>query len=329
MTDPIETSDTPPALPAMEDITHAGFAAIIGAPNAGKSTLVNHLVGTKVAIVTHKVQTTRFPVRGVAHHNTTQIVLVDTPGIFRAKKRLDRAMVKAAWSRADEADTVIHLIDASAWVAEKAGQASQAERLSVEDDRRVIETLKDQGAKVFLALNKIDLFPHEHILPLMSELSDMGVYSEIFMISALNGDGIDKLLPSVAAQMPAGPALYPPEQTADLPMRLLAAEVTREKLMLRLHQELPYQLMVDTESWEPFENGSVRIRQAVIIAREQHKGMVLGKGGQSIKAIGKAAREELKDMLGQDVHLILFVKVDPKWMDRREAYATVGLEFDA
>lgn len=317
------------ALPNISDITHAGFAAIIGAPNAGKSTLTNHLVGTKVAIVTHKVQTTRFPVRGVAHHESAQIVLVDTPGIFRAKKRLDRAMVKAAWSGAEEADAVVHLIDASAWVADKSGDATGAQKLSVEDDRRVMETLKENDQKVFLALNKIDLFPHEEVLPIMAELSGAGVYEDIFMISALNGDGIVPLLSKLAERMPEGPALYPPEQTADLPMRLLAAEVTREKLMLRLHQELPYQLMVDTESWEPFDDGSVRIRQAVIIAREQHKGMVLGKGGSAIKAIGKAAREDLTEMLGQTVHLILFVKVDPKWMERREAYASVGLEFDA
>lgn len=323
MTDPTAASD-----PAIEDITHAGFTAIIGAPNAGKSTLVNHLVGTKIAIVTHKVQTTRFPVRGVAHFDSAQIVLVDTPGIFRAKKRLDRAMVKAAWAGADEADAVVHLIDASAWVAVAEEKASGAEKLSVEDDRRVMETLKESGRKVLLALNKIDLFPHEQVLPIMAELNEAGVYDEIFMLSALNGDGVDRLAAALAARMPEGPAMYPPDQTADLPMRLLAAEVTREKLMLRLHQELPYQLMVETESWEPFDNGSVRIRQAVIIAREQHKGMVLGKGGASIKAIGKAAREDLTEMLGQTVHLILFVKVDPKWMERREAYTAFGLEFD-
>lgn len=322
-------TETTPNLPDASDITHAGFTAIIGAPNAGKSTLTNHLVGTKVAIVTHKVQTTRFPIRGVAHHGASQIVLVDTPGIFRAKKRLDRAMVKAAWSGAEEADAIVHLIDASAWVAVQADEASRAQILSVEDDRRVMETLKANGQRALLALNKIDLFPHEKVLPIMSELNEAEVYEEIFMISALNGDGIAPLLEKLAKKMPAGPALYPPEQTADLPMRLLAAEVTREKLMLRLHQELPYQLMVETESWEPFENGAVRIRQAVIIAAEQHKGMVLGKGGNAIKAIGKAAREELTEMLGRTVHLILFVKVDPKWMERREAYASVGLEFDA
>ena len=322
-------SDTDLTLPTEADITHAGFAAIIGAPNAGKSTLTNHLVGTKVAIVTHKVQTTRFPIRGVAHEGTSQIVLVDMPGIFRAKKRLDRAMVKAAWSGAEEADAVVHLIDASAWVAVQNDEATGAQKLSVEDDRRVMETLKETGQKAFLALNKIDLFPHDKVLPIMAELNEAGVYDDIFMISALNGDGIAPLLSKLASRMPEGTALYPPEQTADLPMRLLAAEVTREKLMLRLHQELPYQLMVETESWEPFDNGSVRIRQAVIIAREQHKGMVLGKGGSAIKAIGKAAREELTEMLGQTVHLILFVKVDPKWMERREAYQSVGLEFDA
>lgn len=316
-------------LPEEADITHAGFAAIIGAPNAGKSTLTNHLVGTKVAIVTHKVQTTRFPIRGVAHHDRAQIILVDTPGIFRARKRLDRAMVKAAWAGAEDANAIIHLIDASAWVAEQDGSATGAQKLSVEDDRRVIETLKENGQTAFLALNKIDLFAHEKVLPIMAELSSVGVYDEIFMISALNGDGVAPLLSSLAERMPEGPALYPPEQTADLPMRLLAAEVTREKLMLRLHQELPYQLMVETETWEPFDNGSIKIRQAVIIARDQHKGMVLGKGGNTIKAIGKAAREDLSEMLGQTVHLFLFVKVDPKWMERREAYQSVGLEFDA
>lgn len=321
-------SDTEPTLPDAADITHAGFAAIIGAPNAGKSTLTNLLVGTKVAIVTHKVQTTRFPIRGVAHHDAAQIVLVDTPGIFRAKKRLDRAMVKAAWSGAEEADSVVHLVDASAWVAVQAEEANSAQKLSVEDDKRVMQTLKENGQKAYLALNKIDLFPHDQVLPIMAEMNAENVYEEIFMISALNGDGVPPLLTKLASKMPQGPALYPPEQTADLPMRLLAAEVTREKLMLRLHQELPYQLMVETETWEPFDNGSVRIRQAIIIAREQHKGMVLGKAGSAIKAIGKASREDLEEMLGQKVHLFLFVKVDPKWMERREAYQSVGLEFD-
>ena len=309
-------------------ITRAGFAAIIGAPNAGKSTLTNRLVGVKVAIVTHKVQTTRFPVRGVAHHDGAQIVLVDTPGIFRAKKRLDRAMVKSAWSGAEDADAIIHLIDASSWVADKTGNLTGAQKKSLEDDRRIIDTLKETGKTALLALNKIDLFPHEQILPIIAELSEAGVYEEIFMISAENGDGVDRLVTELAKRMPEGPAMYPPDQTADLPMRLLAAEVTREKLMLRLHQELPYELTVETESWEDYKNGDVKISQVVIVARDGHKGIVLGKGGQTLKAVGKLAREELSDMLGRKVHLFLFVKVDPKWQERRENYAGRGLEFD-
>ncbi|MEL6828833.1 MAG: GTPase Era [Pseudomonadota bacterium] len=318
-------NDIPPA----SEIRRAGFVAILGAPNAGKSTLVNQLVGTKVAIVTHKVQTTRFPVRGVAQIGDAQLILVDTPGIFKANKRLDRAMVKSAWSGAEDADAIVHLIDAAAWIAEREGNASASQKNSVADDQQVMETLKRFGQKVFLALNKIDQFPHSEILPLMAGFSEAGLYAEIFMISALNGDGLDKLGAALAQEVPESGALFPPDQTADLPMRLLASEITREKLMLRLHQELPYQLMVETESWEPFDDGSVRIRQAVIVARDTHKGIVVGKGGQAIKAIGQSAREELTELLGQKVHLILFVKVDPKWQERRDAYTLFGLEFDA
>lgn len=310
------------------DINRAGFAAIIGAPNAGKSTLTNRLVGAKVAIVTHKVQTTRFPVRGVAQHGDVQIVLVDTPGIFAAKRRLDRAMVKAAWGGAADADAVVHLIDASAWVAEREDSMTGAQRKSVEDDRRVITQLQEHGKTAMLALNKIDLFPHEEVLPIMAELTETGVYDEIFMISAENGDGVQALVETLAARMPEGPALYPPEQTADLPMRLLAAEVTREKLMLRLHQELPYQLMVETESWEEKDDGSVRIQQVVVVGREGHKAMVLGKGGKVIKDVGAAARRDLMEMLDRKVHLFIFVKVDEKWQEKRESYQGLGLEFD-
>ncbi|MCA8901769.1 MAG: GTPase Era [Hyphomonas sp.] len=311
------------------EITHAGFCAIIGAPNAGKSTLTNALVGTKVAIVTHKVQTTRFPVRGVAQAGRTQIVLVDTPGIFAAKRRLDRAMVKAAWSGAEEADAIVHLVDAASWVAESRGKASAAQRHSIEDDRRVVAQIKASGRKALLALNKIDLFPHDQVLPIIAELNAEGVYDEVFMISADNGDGVEELEKAIAARMPEGPALYPPDQVADLPMRLLAAEVTREKLMLRLHQELPYQLMVETESWEERKDGSVKVQQAVIVGRENHKSMVLGKGGATIKDIGRKAREELSEMLGRPVHLFLFVKVDERWQERRESYQGLGLEFDS
>ncbi len=311
-----------------EDIKRAGFVAIIGAPNAGKSTLTNALVGTKVAIVTHKVQTTRFPVRGVAHSNDAQIVIVDTPGIFSARRRLDRAMVKAAWSGAADADAVVHLIDAAAWIAEKAGEASPAQRRSVEDDEKVIETLKRTEQKALLALNKIDLFPHDQILPLISQFSAMDAYEEVFMISAENGDGVDRLLISLAGRMPEGGAMFPPEQSADIPMRLLAAEITREKLMLRLHEELPYQLTVETEGWEDFRNGDVKIQQAVIVGRETHKAMVLGKNGQTVKAVSRAARQELSQLLDRKVHLFLFVKVDEKWQERRESYSNLGLEFD-
>jgi GTPase len=310
------------------EINRAGFAAIIGAPNAGKSTLTNRLVGAKVAIVTHKVQTTRFPVRGVAQVGDTQIVLVDTPGIFVAKRRLDRAMVKAAWSGAADADAIVHLVDSSAWVADRAGAATGAQKMSIADDRRVIAQLKLTGKRAFLALNKIDLFPHDQVLPVMSELSDSGVYDEIFMISAENGDGVDRLAAAIADRMPAGTALFPPDQTADLPMRLLAAEVTREKLLLRMHQELPYQLMVETESWEERKDGSVRIQQVIIVGREGHKAMVLGKNGASIKEIGRMARKELMEMLDRPVHLFLFVKVDEKWQERRDSYSGIGLEFD-
>ena len=312
----------------VEDIKRAGFVAIIGAPNAGKSTLTNSMVGTKVAIVTHKVQTTRFPVRGVAQFEDAQIVIVDTPGIFNAKKRLDRAMVKSAWTGADDADAVVHLIDAAAWIADSKGKAAPAQTRSVEDDKAVIAAIRKHDRKVMLALNKIDLFPHEEVLPLISHFSEEGVYSDIFMISAENGDGVERLLSHIANLMPEGPAMFPVDQAADIPVRLLAAEITREKLMLRLHEELPYQLTVETETWEDFKNGDVRIEQAVIVGRESHKSRVLGKRGQTVKWVSRAAREELSDLLGRRVHLFLFVKVDEKWQERRESYSSLGLEFD-
>ncbi|MEM7661792.1 MAG: GTPase Era [Pseudomonadota bacterium] len=311
------------------DIRRAGLAAIIGAPNAGKSTLTNAMVGGKVSIVTHKVQTTRFPLRGVAIHGDAQIVLIDTPGIFRAKRRLDRAMVKAAWAGTGDADAIMHMIDASSWVAERRGdELTPAQTLSLEDDRRVIASLKEADRQVLLVLNKIDLFPHEETLPLIAALQAEGVYEEIFIVSALNGDGVDTLMDAVAARMPLGTPLYPVDQSADIPMRVLAAEITREKLMLRLHQELPYQLMVETESWKELKDGSVRIEQAVIVGRTSHKAMALGKGGQTIKAVGAAAREELSALLDRKVHLFLFVKVDEKWQEKRERYVDFGLEFD-
>lgn len=309
--------------------TRAGFVAVIGAPNAGKSTLVNRLVGAKVAIVTHKVQTTRFPVRGVAMHSDTQMVLLDTPGIFKTRRKLDRAMVRAALAGAEDADTILHVIDASGWVAKaQKRQLTGAQKRSIEDDERVIRDLKELGRKAILALNKIDEFDHSEVLPVIQQFNAEGIYSDIFPISAANGDGVKALADLVASTMPEGPYLYDPEQTADLPMRVLASEVTREKLMLRLHEELPYQLTVETEEWEEKKDGSVRIQQAIIVGRDSHKGMVLGKGGATVKLIGKMAREELSELLDRKVHLFLFVKVDEKWAEKRDSYEPFGLDFD-
>lgn len=309
--------------------TKAGFVAVIGAPNAGKSTLVNRMVGSKVAIVTQKVQTTRFPVRGIAMRDNAQMVLVDTPGIFRTRRRLDRAMVKAALAGAEDADAILHVIDATGWVAEKLKRPmTGAQKKSMEDDKRVMNDLKELGRKATLALNKIDEFDHLEILPVIQELSGMKIYDEIYPISAANGDGVEPMADHLASLLPASPYLYDPEQTADLPLRLLAAEITREKLMLRLHEELPYQLMVDTESWDERKDGSVRIQQAVIVGRENHKGMVLGKQGASIKEIGKRAREELEVLLNRKVHLFLFVKVDERWEEKKDSYTPFGLDFD-
>lgn len=308
------------------EIRRAGFAAIIGAPNAGKSTLVNTLVGTKVAIVTHKVQTTRFPVRGIAHYGDAQIVLVDTPGVFDAKSRLDRAMVQSAWAGADEADCRVHLVDASSWISQSPTSKQQK---SMEDDQRVTEALAERGKTAILALNKMDLFDHSEVLAVIARFNASDVYEETVPISAENGEGVQRLSALIAEQMPEGPPLYPKDQTADLPLRLLAAELTREKLMLRLHQELPYQLTVETETWENRADGSIRVQQVIIVGRESHKSMVLGKGGKVIREIGQSSREALTEMIGQKIHLFLFVKVDARWQEKRERYEGLGLDFDA
>ncbi len=303
----------------MTDEKRAGFAAIIGAPNAGKSTLVNQLVGTKVTIVTHKVQTTRFPVRGVMMHKSSQIVLVDTPGIFAPRRRLDRAMVKSAWDGATDADAVVHLVDARHWT----GQGDKSE------DEAIIARLKDLGARAILALNKIDLVDRASLLAATKALFDTGVYSDVLMISGLNGDGVEQLADLLAARMPVGPYLFPEDQAADIPSRLIAAEVTREKLMLRLHQEIPYQLTVETENWEQHGNGSLKIDQMIHVAREGHRAIILGKGGQTIKDIGTASRKELSEIFGKPVHLFLRVKVSERWQDNRERFSAIGLDFDA
>ena len=306
----------------------AGFAAIIGAPNAGKSTLVNRLTGTKVSIVTQKVQTTRFPVRGIALNGDAQIVLVDTPGIFSPRRRLDRAMVASAWGGADEADAVVHLVDAASHIAAQGRDGTAADRRSAEDTETIISALQQSGKKVILALNKIDGMRRDTLLALSQQLFETGVYSEVFMISALSGDGVDDLKARLAEMMPEGPWLYPEDQSADVPMRVLAAEITREKVYLRVHEELPYSAAVETTAFEDRPDGSARIEQTIYVERDSQRPIVLGKGGQTLKWIGQKAREELTELLDRPVHLFLTVKVDPKWQDSRALYAQFGLDYD-
>lgn len=294
-------------------ISRCGFVAIIGAPNAGKSTLLNQLVGSKVAIVTHKVQTTRARIRGIAMEGDTQIVFVDTPGIFKPKRRLDRAMVEAAWGGAGDADLIILMVD--------------MESGREEDLTRIVDGLKSQGRKAILVLNKVDACPREKLLKTAAALNETGIFTETFMISALKGDGVADLKKYIAGLMPPGPWHYPEDQAADVPLRSLAAEVTREKLFLRLHDELPYSLTVETESWEQKKDGSIRISQVIFVERDSQKKIALGKGGQTIKTVGQLAREELEEMLGCRVHLFLFVKVRENWSDDRERYREMGLDF--
>ncbi|MBL8555960.1 MAG: GTPase Era [Phenylobacterium sp.] len=302
----------------------AGFAAIIGAPNAGKSTLTNRLVGAKVSIVTQKVQTTRFPVRGVAIEGDAQIVLVDTPGIFAPRRRLDRAMVRAAWGGAEDADAVVHLVDVPAQLHD-----SPADRKAQADVEAIVGGLGTAGRKAILALNKIDGVKREDLLGVSQTLFETGVYDEVFMISAKTGSGVDDLKGRLAALMPEGPWLYPEDQTADLPARLLAAEITREKLYLRVHEELPYSAAVETTAFEERNDGSVRIEQTIYVERESQRPIILGKGGQTLKWIGQKAREELTELLDRRVHLFLHVTVDERWADKREFYGSVGLDFDS
>ena len=293
-----------------------GFAVILGAPNAGKSTLVNALTGAKVSIVTHKVQTTRFRIRGIFLEGDSQIVLVDTPGIFRPKRRLERAMVEAAWGGAADADVVAVIFDAS--------------RREIDPDTRlIVEGLKAQGRSAVLVLNKIDSVKRERLLGLAQAFQEEGIFSDTFMISAKTGDGLAELRRHLAGAMPEGPWHYPEDQLTDLPLRLIAAEVTREQLFLRLHQELPYALTVETESWEDFEDGSVRIEQTVYVQRETHKGICLGKGGKTIRMVRETAQAELQDMLERPVHLFLHVKVRERWVEDPERYRLWGLDFQA
>ena len=308
--------------------TRAGFAAIIGAPNAGKSTLTNRLVGAKVSIVTQKVQTTRFPVRGVAMAGEAQIVLVDTPGIFEPRRRLDRAMVRAAWGGAEDADTIVHLVDSVAELAAATKEGRPADRKAAHDVESIVTGLKASGKQATLALNKIDGMRRDTLLGLSQRLFETGVYSEVFMISAADGSGVDDLKARLATLMPEGPWLYPEDQTADLPARLLAAEITREKIYLRLHEELPYAAAVESTKFEEHKDGGVRIEQTIYVERESQRPIVLGKGGQTLKWIGQKAREELTQLLDRPVHLFLHVVVDERWADKRAFYGDVGLDFD-
>lgn len=293
--------------------TRCGFAAILGAPNVGKSTLVNRLVGSKVSIVSPKVQTTRGRVLGIVIKGDAQLVLVDTPGIFRPRRRLDRAMVAAAWDGAADADAIVLLVDALRGVdADTAG---------------IVDRLHERGRAAILALNKVDTVDKPKLLALAAELTAGGVFSETFMISALTGDGIDDLLDRLVAALPPGPWLFPEDQISDMPLRLLAAEITREKIYLQLHQELPYASAVETEAWTEREDGGVRIDQVIYVERPNQKGIVLGKGGSRIKAIGQAARLELEALLERRVHLFLYVKVR-EWADDPERYRDLGLDFD-
>ncbi|WJY22843.1 GTPase Era [Fontisubflavum oceani] len=293
----------------------AGFVALIGEPNAGKSTLLNRMVGAKVSIVTHKVQTTRARIRGVAMAGESQIVFVDTPGLFRPRRRLDRAMVAAAWSGAADADVVVLLIE--------------AHRGLTDGVQAILDGLSEraEGRRVALAINKIDRVKAEVLLALTEKMNAAFAFEKTFLISAEKGHGVEDLREWLAEVVPEGPWLYPEDQIADLPMRMIAAEMTREKLTLRLHQELPYQLTVETESWEERKDGSARIEQIIYVARDGHKGIVLGNKGETIKSVSKAAREELEEFLGRRVHLFLQVKVRPNWLDEAERYSEMGLDF--
>lgn len=295
-------------------MTQAGFIALIGEPNAGKSTLLNKMVGAKVSIVTHKVQTTRARIRGICMEGAAQLVFVDTPGLFKPRRRLDRAMVAAAWGGAMDADIVVLLVEAHRSIS--SGVQS------------IIDQLKElEGRRVILAINKIDRVKSDALLALTQQLNATFAFEKTFMISAERGHGVPDLRAWLGQELPEGPWLYPEDQIADLPLRMIAAEMTREKLTLRLHQELPYQLTVETESWEERPDGSARVDQVIYVVRDGHKGILLGNKGETIKAVSKAAREELEGFLERRVHLFCKVKVRQKWLEDAARYSEMGLDF--
>jgi GTP-binding protein Era len=305
------TDESQPSVPAAA--TRCGFVALIGAPNVGKSTLVNALVGSKVTIVSRKVQTTRALIRGIVIEDNAQIILVDTPGIFAPKRRLDRAMVSTAWSGAHDADLVCVLLDAKAGIDDEADA--------------ILSRLATVAHPKILVLNKIDLIAREKLLALAKAANERIKFENTFMISALSGDGVDDLRSTLATMVPAGPFHYPEDQMSDAPMRHLAAEITREKIYRHLHQELPYQSTVETDSWTERKDKSIRIEQTIFVERESQRKIVLGKGGATIKSIGADSRKEIAEIMGVPVHLFLFVKVRENWGDDPERYREMGLEF--
>ncbi len=309
-----EDAETPVAGSNNETPTRCGFIAVIGAPNAGKSTLVNQMVGAKVSIVSHKVQTTRVPVRGIAIEGNSQLVFIDTPGIFRPKRRLDRAMVQAAWGGAHDADIVVMLVDAAKGIEE--------------DLERILSKLADAPHPKILVLNKVDrVTDKDRLLPLIAKISEKQTFDRVFLISALDGNGVADLKRYLAEKMPLGPWHYPEDEISDAPLRMLAAELTREKIYEFLHEELPYSTTVETTDWKAFKNGSVRVEQTIYVERDSQKAIVLGKGGQTIKNISAKSRNELAKILEHDVHLFLFVKVRENWGSDPERYREMGLDF--
>jgi len=312
-TGPMNTTDTTDTTGPSE--TKATFYAILGAPNVGKSTLLNRFVGSKISIVSPKVQTTRTRVLGIAMVDMAQLVFIDTPGIFTPQKRLDRAMVAAAWSGAGDADRVIMLIDAAKGIDSNTST--------------ILDGLKKTKRQAILIINKVDLVEKTDLLMLASKLDQTNLFTDTFMVSAETGDGVQQLLEFLADLAPPSPWFFPEDQISDMPGRLLAAEITREKLFLQLHQELPYAATVETESWETFDDGSVKIRQVIFIERSSQKAIILGKGGTRIKSLGEASRRELEDILECKVHLFLFVKVRENWGNDPERYRDWGLDFNA
>jgi GTPase len=301
--------------------------AVLGAPNAGKSTLVNALVGAKVAAVTQKVQTTRTLVRGIAMHDEVQLILIDTPGVFSPKRRLDRAMVAAAWSALEGADAIVHVVDAPAHGPD--GAKKGADALSVQDTAAITRSLKERDTPSILVLNKTDAIPRPALLEITRDLVEQGLYTDVFMISARKGEGVDDLKRTLAERAPEGPWLFPEDQTMDAPARVLASEITREKAFLRLHEELPYELTVETETWEERKDGSAKIDQTIFVTRESQRKIAIGAKGQTIKTIGELARKEMEEAFGKRIHLFLHVKVREGWTEERALYQRLGLDYEA